>query len=283
MQPFLALVYCLWKEIIYLFLSENLKLLRHSGITTTVCTPATTHAFRGAPFCLGRPENLALHQHNQNRRKESWMVHDEVLQWFWKSQTATSHVPIPNKIQEPILMIVNTNFLVSKCLYSWLFLLGSHRYYSELIWKKQYLSEFSVLNTRGEKSNPYVAYQLQKQESLNASKNNCYQLMTVTVFFTLLPLIEVSGIWWESQNGSRNFSDLSYTASVNSQNDQCLNMPCDGNWHNKGSFYPYWIIKNYQYIGRIESLLIHKQGKSHIPQIIYLPWLVLSYQTAVLQ
>lgn len=48
-------------------------------------------------------------------------------------------------------------------------------------------------------------------------------------------------------------------------------MPCDGNWHNKESFYPYWKIKNNQYIGRIDSLLIHKQGKSHVPRIIYLP------------
>lgn len=46
------------------------------------------HAFRGAPFWLGTPENLALHQHNQNKRKESWMVHNEVPQSFWKSQIA---------------------------------------------------------------------------------------------------------------------------------------------------------------------------------------------------
>lgn len=81
------------------------------------------------------------------------------------------------------------------------------------------------------------------------------------LFITLLPFMEVSGIWWESGNDSRNFSDLSHTASVNSQNDQCLNMPCDGNWHNKESFYPYWIIKNNQYIGRADSLLIRRQGK----------------------
>lgn len=153
MEPFLALVLCLWKEIIYFLLSENLKFVRHSGITIIVCTPATTYAFRGASFCLGRPENLALHQHNQNKRKETWIVLYEVLQWFWKSQTATSHVPIPNKIQEPILMLVNTSFLVSKSLYSWLFLLGSHRYYSELFWKEQHLSQknslFNIYSCQG--------------------------------------------------------------------------------------------------------------------------------------
>lgn len=39
-----------------------------------------------------------------------------------------------------------------------------------------------------------------------------------------------------------------------SQNDQCLNMTCDGNWHNKESFYPYWIINDNQYIGMTDSL-----------------------------
>lgn len=138
----------------------------------------------GCPFWLGRPENLALHQHNQNRRKESWMVLDEALQRLWKTQTATSCVPIPNKIQELILMLVNTSFLVTKCLYSWLFLLGRHRYYSELIWKKQHLSQqntlFNIHSIPG-MENHYVAYQVQKQESLNASRNNCYQLMTLTI------------------------------------------------------------------------------------------------------
>lgn len=67
-----------------MLLSENLKFVSHSGIKM-VCTPTAPHAFRGAPFWLGRPENLALHEHNQNRRKKSCMAYDEVLQWFWKS------------------------------------------------------------------------------------------------------------------------------------------------------------------------------------------------------
>lgn len=187
-------------------------------------------------------------------------------------------------------MLVNTGFLVSKCLYSWLFLLGRHRCYSQLIWKEQHLSQQnSLFNIY---SIPRVKKAILILPGTKAGKFECKQVQLLSdndcnylLFFSLLPLIEVSGIWWRSQNGSRNFSDLSHTASVNSQNDQCLNMMCDGNWHNKESFYPYWIIKNNQYIGRIDSLLIktRKQGKSHIPWIIYLSWLVLSYQTAVLQ
>lgn len=38
-------------------------------------------------------------------------------------------------------------------------------------------------------------------------------------------------------------------------------MPSDGNWDNKEDFYTYQIIKNNQYIGRTDSLLIHRQGK----------------------
>lgn len=110
----------------------------------------------------------------------------EVLQGSGNQQTATSHMSISDKLQKPILWPVRASYLVNKPLHSWLFLLGSHRFYTELIQRKQRSSyQNSLLNTYsfnlGEKSNHYIACQVQKQENLNADKNICYQLMAVTI------------------------------------------------------------------------------------------------------
>lgn len=92
-------------------------------------------------------------------------------------------MPISDKLQEPILCPVRASYLINKPLHSWLFLLESHRYYTELIQSKQHSShQNSLLNIHSVSgSNHYIACQVQKQKSLNANKNICYQLTTVTI------------------------------------------------------------------------------------------------------
>lgn len=57
---------------------QALKIVRHSGTAATEGTPTPNPCICGdsPPFWLDCPENLALHQHNQNRKKQSQPVHE---------------------------------------------------------------------------------------------------------------------------------------------------------------------------------------------------------------